>query len=116
MFGFCVLDALYDVDYLIFHYDVQKRHYRYIPCSGVESHSDAEDVDDMDETVVQRLRDIWTKQGVGKDGYLSFDELGAICESMGMDKMSDKVKSFEILGLNIVEAFAVFIKTLNFFH
>lgn len=37
------------------------------------------------------LREIWEKQGVGKDGYLTFHELGAICENMGMEKMSDKV-------------------------
>ncbi|XP_067933774.1 ninein-like protein [Watersipora subatra] len=51
---------------------------------GPESDEDA----DIDNAAV--LREIWTKQGVGKDGYLSVDEFGAICENMGLDKMSDK--------------------------
>lgn len=57
--------------------------------TGADSRSGAEDVTDLEE--VEMLREIWSKQGVGKDGYLSFDELGAICENMGMEKMSDKV-------------------------
>ena len=55
---------------------------------GPESRSGDDDAD-LDEA--EALRDIWFKQGVGKDGYLSFDELGEICESLGMDKMSKKV-------------------------
>lgn len=56
--------------------------------TGPESGSGALE-DDLDEAEV--LRDIWSKQGVGQDGYLSYSELGAICENMGMEKMSDKV-------------------------
>ena len=52
--------------------------------------SGADDTDDFQDEV-EVLRDIWEKQGVGKDGYLTFHELGEICENMGMEKMSDKV-------------------------
>lgn len=69
----------------------------YFPVSVVSSRlctsflvaADQSDSGDLDE--VGALREIWEKQGVGKDGYLSLSELGAICENMGMEKMSDKV-------------------------
>ena len=52
--------------------------------------SGADDTDEFQDEV-EVLREIWEKQGVGKDGYLTFHELGEICENMGMEKMSDKV-------------------------
>lgn len=41
---------------------------------------------------IEALREIWQKQGVGKEGFLTFEELGTICENMGMDKMLDEVR------------------------
>lgn len=58
-------------------------------CTGEDSRSGLEEVD-FDET--EALREIWRNQGVGSDGYLSFNELGSICENMGMLDMSDKVR------------------------
>jgi len=58
-----------------------------------------------DKSDIIDIREIWDRQGVGKDGYLTFDELGIICENMGMGKMNDAVSDQYCLLLTHLNGF-----------
>ncbi|XP_050404292.1 ninein [Patella vulgata] len=42
------------------------------------------------ELGMDRLQEIWTELGVGKDGYLTLDELSRVCNHIGMKGMTDE--------------------------